>query len=91
MTEERLCTSEQGPIKHNMQGLINLGHLNKLSAVRFWQEPKNSHRTQESPPWRASAASSGADSTVNTVPMQTGCGRVVGGGVGRGDLLELIN
>ena len=36
-------------------------------------------------------ASFRADSTVNPNPTQTGRGRVVGGGVGRSDLLELIN
>jgi hypothetical protein len=62
--------------------------INTLTALRFWREPKNSHRTQESPPWRASATSSGSDSTVNPDLMQTGRGRVVGGGVGRSDLLS---
>ncbi len=25
--------------------------LNRLTAIRFWREPKNSRKTQESPPW----------------------------------------
>ena len=71
-------------------GLAHRDH-NSLTAIGFWREPKNSHRTQESPPWQASAASSGVDSTVNPDPTQTGRGRVAGGGVGRSNLLELIN
>ncbi len=54
--------------------------LNRLTPIRFWREPKNSRKTQKSPPWLASAASSGADSTLNPDPTQTECGRVVGGG-----------
>ncbi len=54
--------------------------INSLTAIRFWRELKNSHKSQESPPWQASAASSGADSTVNPDPTRTKRGRVVGGG-----------
>ncbi len=25
--------------------------VNRLTAIRFWREPKNSRKTQESPPW----------------------------------------
>ena len=25
--------------------------INRLTAIRFWREPKNSRKTQESPPW----------------------------------------
>ena len=44
--------------------------VNSLTAIRFWREPKNSHKTQESPPWWAYAASSGADATVIANPAQ---------------------
>ena len=66
-------------VTHLMHQKIVL--LNRLTTVRFWREPKNSHRTQESPPWQAVTASSSEDSTVNPNPMQTGRGQVVGGGV----------
>ena len=26
-------------------------HINRLTAIGFWREPKNSRKTQESPPW----------------------------------------
>ena len=58
--------------------------FNSLTAIGFWREPKNSHKSQESPPWRASTASStassGADSTVNPNPMQTDADKWLGEG-----------
>ncbi len=54
--------------------------VNSFTAIRFWREPKNSNKTQELPPWQASAASSGADSTIIADPTQTERGRVVWGG-----------
>jgi hypothetical protein len=62
--------------------MFAIGWLRAPQLSPFWWEPKNSHKTQESPPWQASAASSGADSTVIADPMQTERGRGVGGGVG---------
>ena len=93
-----IATPKKAPKCHDSRGEIAIpkksglsNAFNSLTAIGFWRELKNSHRTQESPPWWASAASSGADSTVNPDPTQTGRGRVVGGGVGRSDLQELIN
>ena len=57
----------------------------------FGWEQKNAHKTQESPPWSVSAASSGAELIDRPYLTQPGHGRVVGGGVGRIDLLESIN
>jgi hypothetical protein len=57
--ESILCVVHEGlhyaelevDVRSEFMRIVVYDGLNRLTAIRFWREPKNSRKTQESPPW----------------------------------------